>query len=418
MINDFRVEWARGFGVREAGSPEPISERTLFQAASISKPIFALAVMRLVQDGKLDLDTDVSRYLTSWRVPSSGAWTPRVTLGQILSHSAGFTGHGFEGYRTTEKLPSVIDVLDGRAPSNSSRVEVNIVPGTLHRYSGGGITVAQQLVVDALGKPFPLLMRKLVLDPVGMRDSTYDQPLPKSWEKRAATAHPFKGTPLPGKWHVYPEMAAAGLWTTPTDLARAGLELQLALNGDPNRLLSQETAAAMLTAGISEEIGIGFFLTEQDKVIRFGHGGWNEGFVAKATFFKDLGMGAVIMVNSNAGYPLLDEIERAIAREYDWPGYFPHEKVVATVAPEQLDAYAGDYATTRGLKMTVRRRDGSLLLNVEEQPELEMFPESDTAFFARNLNVTATFEKAESGEVKALVLDQEGVTTAAEKRRP
>src|SRR5262249_22335672 len=160
-----------------------------------------------------------------------------------------------------------------------------------------------------------------------MKHSTYEQPLPESWAGAAATAHPSKNRPVDGKWHVYPEMAAAGLWTIPSDLARAGIELQRALKGESNGVLSAETVRQMVTPGISEEIGIGFLLEGKDKAARFGHGGWDEGFVAHMQVYKENGMGAVIMVNSNEGFPIQDEIERAIAREYEWPGYFPEEKI-------------------------------------------------------------------------------------------
>src|SRR5262249_27708993 len=155
---------------------------TLFQAGSVSKPIFALAVMRLAQEGKVDLDEDVNRYLISWKVPANGSWQPRITLRQLLSHSGGMTVHGFPGYASDEKVPSVLDILDGRPPANTPRIEVNIVPGTQLRYSGGGITVAQQLVVDLLGEPFPKMMREVILDPLRMKHSTYEQPLPKKWK--------------------------------------------------------------------------------------------------------------------------------------------------------------------------------------------------------------------------------------------
>jgi CubicO group peptidase (beta-lactamase class C family) len=142
VINHYKIEWARGFGVKEWGKPDAVTEATLFQAGSISKPISALAVMRLVQDGKLDLDEDVNHYLSSWKVPSNGPWQPRITLRQLLSHSAGLTVSGFPGYLRTEQLPSVIDILNGHPPANTARVEVNILPGTQFRYSGGGAMVA------------------------------------------------------------------------------------------------------------------------------------------------------------------------------------------------------------------------------------------------------------------------------------
>ena len=188
VVKDFKIDWARGFGMKEWGKRSPITETTLFEAGSISKPIFAMAVMRLVQEGKLDLDKDVNGYLTSWKIPPNGSWQPHITLRQLLSHSAGMTVHGFPGYLRSERVPSVLEVLDGLPPANTARIEVNIVPGTQVRYSGGGITVAQQLVVDVLGQPFPKIMHELILEPAGMKHSTYEQPLTKAWQSSAATA--------------------------------------------------------------------------------------------------------------------------------------------------------------------------------------------------------------------------------------
>ncbi|KQY94445.1 hypothetical protein ASD24_02470 [Paenibacillus sp. Root52] len=200
VINDFKLDWARGFGVREAGKPEPVTETTLFQAASVSKPIFAIAVMRLVQEGKLDLDRDVNEYLTSWKIPSVSGWQPKVTLRQLLSHSAGVTIQGFPGYERTGELPKLVQILNGQHPANTSSVEVNVIPGLQFRYSGGGTTIAQQLVEDRLNQPFAEIMSELVFAPLGLTNSTYEQPLPSQRHETIATGHPWKGRPLPGKW--------------------------------------------------------------------------------------------------------------------------------------------------------------------------------------------------------------------------
>jgi CubicO group peptidase (beta-lactamase class C family) len=415
VVNGFELEWACGFGVREKGKPEPVTPATLFQAGSISKPIFALAVMRLVQEGKLDLDEDVNRRLTSWKIPASGSWQPRITLRQLLTHSAGLTVHGFPGYGVEEPVPTVVDLLSGRPPANTGPVQVNILPGVQFRYSGGGTTVAQQLVVDVLGKPFPQIARELVLDPLGMVHSTYEQPLPPERAASAATAHPWKSRPLPGRWHIYPEMAAAGLWTTASDLARAGLELQRALRGDPTRLLKRETVAEMLKPQIGEDMGIGFFLEGEGDDMRFGHGGWDEGFVALATFSKNHGTGAVIMLNSNEGDPLMGEILRAIAREYTWPGYFPPAPETSQVAGAALDALAGEYETASKLRFTVARQGESLLLTVGSQPPLALVPQSDTSFLLGPLNGKVSFEKDAQGRGSRLTLEQAGVPTKAER---
>jgi CubicO group peptidase (beta-lactamase class C family)/dienelactone hydrolase len=412
VVNEGRIEWARGFGRREAGRPDPVSERTLFQAGSISKPIFALGVVRLAQQGTLDLDADVNGYLRTWKVPPNGSWQPRVTLRQILTHSAGLTVHGFPGYRTTEPLPSLVDVLEGRPPANTDPVRVNLLPGTQWRYAGGGTTVGQLAVTELVGKPFPEIMRELVLGPLGMSDSTYEQPLPAARSAAAATAHPWKGDPLPGRWHVYPEMAAAGLWTTPSDLARAGIEMQKALRGE-STFLSKERAAQMLSSTVQDDMGIGFFLEGKGETQRFGHGGWDEGFVAKATFYKDRGQGAVVMINSNEGFVLLDEVLRAVAKEYGWPGFFEEEEKAVTAPSEALDRYAGEYTAAGGFRATVTRREGGLLLAREGQPPLELWPASQDRFFARALNADVAFEKGEKA-VK-LKLKQDGRETVVEK---
>jgi CubicO group peptidase (beta-lactamase class C family) len=410
VVNEGRIEWARGFGVAEKG--RPVTERTLFQAGSISKPVFALAVMRLVQEGKLSLDEDVDRYLRSWKVPASGAFQAHLTLRRLLSHTAGLTVHGFPGYTAEEPLPSVVQVLDGEAPANTAPVRVNMLPGVQFRYSGGGVTVAQLAVTDHLGKPFPEIMREWVLGPVGMEDSTYEEPLPPARRSQAATAHPWKGLPLPGRWHVYPEMAAAGLWTTSSDLARAGIEVQKALRGE-SRLLSKDTASEMLTPQIQESMGIGFFLEGKGEGARFGHGGWDEGFVAATTFYKDRGQGAVVMINSNEGAPLLDEVLRAVAREYAWPGFFEEEKKTVPVEPSALGAYAGEYAGKFGLRVQVTRDGNGLLVKVGDQPALAVHAESESRFFSTTLDTALKFDKNDAGIVTGLVVDQGGRQTPA-----
>jgi CubicO group peptidase (beta-lactamase class C family) len=203
---------------------------------------------------------------------------------------------------------------------------VNLLPGVRFRYSGGGITVAQLAMTDLLAKPFHDLMDELVLGPAGMTHSTYAQPLPESRHAQAATAYPWKAQPVPGRWHVYPEMAAAGLWTTPSDLARVGLEVGRAARGE-STFLPRELARQMLTRQVSKsDVGLGFFLSGKGASTRFGHDGWDQGFCASATFYEEIGEGAVAMVNSNEGDEIMREIQRAIAREYAWPDYFPKEK--------------------------------------------------------------------------------------------
>ncbi|MET0401699.1 MAG: serine hydrolase, partial [Cystobacter sp.] len=313
--------WAKGYGVTQPGGTTPVSTETLFQAASISKPVTALAALHYVEKGQWSLDADINEKLVSWKLPENDfTKTEKVTLRRLLSHSAGTTVHGFPGYAVTDPLPTVQQILDGQKPANTAPVRVDLVPGTKTRYSGGGITLVQMMMVDQLGKPFPQIMREAVLEPLGLKHSTFEQPLPAALAPMAATATHSGGASVEGQWHVYPEMAAAGLWTTPSDLARIALEVSKARAGRSTRVLSQGMAKQMLTKQ-SETFGLGFQLT--DGTDRFGHGGSNDGYQCMLSAFADSGSGVVIMSNSDNGFMLLDPIASSVATEYGWKAYKP-----------------------------------------------------------------------------------------------
>jgi CubicO group peptidase (beta-lactamase class C family) len=419
VIEDFEVAWARGFGVLRAGSRAEVSAATPFQAASLSKPVFALAVLRLVQDGLLDLDADVNDYLRSWRVPANEGWQPRITLRQLLSHSAGVNVHGFGGYAMSAPRPSLKRVLRGAKPSNSPPVVVDRLPGLQHRYSGGGSTIAQQIVIDVTRQPFPELMRELVFAPLGMTSSTYAQPLPPAIATKAATAHPWKGKPLRGRWHVYPELAAAGLWSTAADLCRLGAEFMRAVNGKTSSLgLRQDLAVAMLKPQLAGQAigddfaGLGWSCSGKGEAFRCGHGGWNEGFVSVISLLPATGKGAVVMLNSNEGAPLREEIIRAIADEYGWPGEFARTSPIP--APSDID-YAGIYLDDAQREFRIERKGNRLLLIFGAQPPVTLEAYSPTHFAARTLNLSLRFEEPEHKLATTMTVIQDGTTIAARR---
>lgn len=422
VINDFDIDWAQGFGVRDVRSPTKVTTQTLFQAGSISKAIFALAVMRLVQEGRLDLNEDINRYLSTWKVPANSGWQPKINLRQILSHTAGLTVHGFPGYQSSTSLPTVAQILNGESPANTAKIEVNILPGIQYRYSGGGTTVAQHLLTDLFNRPFPKIMNELLLGPLELCHSTFEQPLSGKWAKHAATAHPYKSIPLKGKFHTYPEMAAAGLWTTPTDLATVGVELLKILNNKKqDGLLSRETIENMFTPQLSDQkvgegeyAGLGFFCNGKDGSFYFEHGGWDEGFIAYMRFYKNLGKGAVIMINSNEGNRLVNEILRAIAQEYEWPEVIPPEK--KPISLTNNNRYTGTYVTNSGMIFQVGITEGDLMLQFAEQPPLKIFPLSETLFFTHALNAEVCFEMDDSGDVAALLFIQKPREIKATKK--
>jgi CubicO group peptidase (beta-lactamase class C family) len=397
VINRGEIEWAKGYGVLETGSSQPVTADTLFQAASISKPVATFGALRLVQEGKLSLDEDVNKKLVSWKVPENEfTKDQKVTLRRLLSHSAGMTVHGFRGYASDEPVPSLLEVLDGKKPANSAPVRVDIVPGSTWRYSGGGISVAQQLMIDETGTPFPEFMRRTVLGPIGMARSTYEQPLPSHLRSNASSGHRSDGNMVKGKWHTYPEMAAAGLWTTPSDLARFAIEIQKSRRGESNKVLSPDMVGQMLTVQ-KGSYGLGIGLNGTGKELEFSHGGANEGFRCMLVAFADLGIGAAVMTNSDNGSQLANEILRAISAEYGWPSYKQKERVAVSVDPNILKAYTGKY-TLFGQSLETIIEEGRLYLNAPALGlnKAEMYPESDSKFFLVSADVEISF--ASNGE--------------------
>ena len=317
VIENYKIVDVKGYGVIAAGSTTPVTPKTLFQAGSISKPVAATGALWMVEHGSLSLDEDVNKKLKTWKVPDNEfTTTEKVTLRRLVSHTAGLTVHGFPGYDVDAPKPTLVQIFNGEAPANTPPIRVDTVPGTKWRYSGGGVTIEQQLMMDASGKQFPALMRELVLDKIGMSDSSYEQPLPPARAATTAGGAYSDGKPVHGKWHVYPEMAAAGLWTTPTDLAKFAIEIALSKQGKANRILSQKMTQEMLTP-VMEQVGLGFFL-DKDNPGQFGHNGADEGFQALLTMNADSGNGVAMMANSDNGLSVMDLVLRRVAKEYAW----------------------------------------------------------------------------------------------------
>ncbi len=312
VVRNSKLAWAKGYGVRVAGGSDRVDASTMFQAASISKPVAAIAAMHMSQYGNFTLDENVNAKLKSWKIPG----VETVTLREILSHSAGLTVHGFRGYAAGEPVPTVVQILNGEPPANSKPVVVDVTPGSIWRYSGGGYTVLQELMTDrfAGSKTFPQIMSMIVLNGLGMKNSTYEQPLPPAFHAQAAHGHDKDGREIKGGWHTYPEMAAAGLWTTPSDLARVAIEMYKAVKGESNRILEQKTAAQMLQVQ-KGNYGLGWQVMNGGS--GFVHGGSNEGF--KCLLFAPGGGDAIIiMTNGDQGAKLMQEIEQAATAEYGW----------------------------------------------------------------------------------------------------
>lgn len=412
VIHGGKIEWARGFGVRSIGGAA-VKPDTLFQAASISKPVTALAVLRFVESGRINLDADVNQYLKSWQVPgNSFTQTTKVTVRELLTHTAGLTVHGFAGYASTTPLPSLLQVLNGEKPANSDAIRVDVKPGTVWRYSGGGYVVLQQMLEDLSGEPFPKLMHDTVLVPIRMAHSTYEQPLPKSRMAEVALPYRGDGKPLEGGPHTYPEMAPAGLWTTPSDLARYALEVQRALAGTSKLVLSKAMVQQMLTPGLNDW-GLGPELGGSSEHRYFTHGGGNEGYRCQLVAYNQ-GDGVVIMTNGDGGGAVAGEMLRSVAHEYGWPDFQPKLHSISKVDPKIFDSFAGQYQSEFGL-FTVTREGDELFVQLAGRPKIRLYPESDREYFLTAADATVTFEVDSQGKTDQLTYHEPGNNLPAKR---
>ena len=321
VIRDFEVHWAKGYGVADVVTGAPVDTETLFQAASISKPVTAMAALTAVQEGLFSLDDDINSILSSWSLPGRGFTDERpVTPRLLFSHTAGLgDGHGFPGYAPDAPRPTPVQIFEGEEPSNVGPVELVRPPLTAMHYSGGGTTIMQLALTDARGDPFPELMRRTVLQPVGMTRSTFEHPLPSALDRNAARGHRGGGLPMgTDKWHAYAALAAAGLWTTPGDLARFAIEVQRASRGDRDRVLSRASAQDMLSPVGVGSYAVGFHIEQRGQGWYFSHSGGNWGFVCHLTAHKARGYGVVVMTNSSAGGGLYQEVLERVERAYGW----------------------------------------------------------------------------------------------------
>lgn len=411
-----KIVWTRTYGYADVATKRRVTPTTLFQAGSISKPVAALATLKLVQEGKLNLDENVNDKLRAWKVPDNQfTRTEKVTLRRILSHSAGLTVHGFAGYAAGEPVPTVVQVLNGEKPANSAPVRVDVVPGTIWRYSGGGYVVMQLLLTEQTGDAFPALLHNMVLAPGGMTHSTYQQPLPAALMPSAALPYRGTGLEVKGGPHTYPEMAPAGLWTTPSDLDTLAIELEKEYEGTSHKILSQAMLREMLTHQ-KDDWGLGFELGKDEKAMRFGHDGANEGYRNDWENYMGLQQGVAIMTNSDNGGEIADEYLRAVAKEYGWPDFHQTERAVAKVDPAIYSRYVGTYALQEVGKISVTEKNGKLYMqtNAFGPGPIELLPESDTEFFVLMGDYTFSFENGD--KPSATLTIQVGAEKFAAKR--
>lgn len=419
VIKNYKIQWAKGYGWADVESGKKVTTETRFQAASISKSINSMGQLKLVQQGKMDPEADINQYLKSWKFTyDSLTGSKKITLYQLLSHTAGLDIHGFPGYKRTDPLPSVPQVLSGEKPANTKKVRSLFAAGSKFKYSGGGTTVSQLMLQDITGEDYATYMEREVLKPMGMMNSSYRQPPTDTVD--LATGYYEDGKPVKGKYHVYPEQAAAGLWTTPSDLARYIIECQLALQGKSAKVLNQAMMQKRMTPYIDSNAALGVFIDKRGNRSFFNHNGSNEAFLCASYGSLEGGDGVVIMVNGQ-NFGVIGELLNSVARVYGWEGFFkPEFKKKITPPADTLAAFTGNFKLMNNI-ITLKLCDEGLCIQQNGQPA-----KGYACIFSNNHTFTmrevqgATFSAVYNaeGKIDSLELKQNGVTMKLTRMKP
>ena len=418
VIKNYKLEWAKGYGWADSLAQKPVTTQTLFQAGSNSKSLNAMGILKLVQEGKLNLRADINDYLKTWKFPYDAVSKgKRITIANLLSHTAGLTVHGFNGYEKGDTIPTIVQILNGQKPANSAAVRAAYEPGLKYEYSGGGTTIAQLIIQDVTGKPYAEYMWQNVLKPMGMIASSYAQPPSK--EKLLATGYYNDGRAVKGKYHIYPEQAAAGLWTNPTDLAKYVIETQLSLQGKSQKVLSKELTTLRLTPFIDAKAALGVFIIDKNGVKNFEHGGVDEGFVSQYVGTMTGGNGVVVMTNTyNTDF--FDEIVRSVASVYNWKNaYTPEIKKETFIKNESLQPYLGKYGIGTFI-WSIIKKDNAAYLSITDNEHWgtclwKMHFTSENSFFVLEKNSSFNFIKDNTGKIIGLNWNGEDVLKKAEE---
>ncbi|WP_165420385.1 serine hydrolase, partial [Edaphobacter modestus] len=379
-IRNGAVDWSRAYGVSSIEGA-PVSTETLFGAASISKPVTALGVLKLVEEGKINLDANINQYLKRWKIPDNQFTAKQqVTVRRLLNHTSGIGTHNGEIYDPGSPIPTLLQLLDGEKPARTPPVRVEAVPGTKFAYANGGYLILSLLIEDVSGESFAEYMKRTVLDPSGMKHSTFDAPLPLEWRARTATAYGADGKQsVPPSKFVEPNLAAGGLWSTPTDLAKLLLEVQREYDGKSHKVLHQQTIRMMVSPDKSiasaRRYGLGFEVGGSPENPYIRHEG--------SAFFQDdmveylHGNGIVVMTSGGGGGELAEQVIRSAGTVYGFPDFKSIEHSVVEVPASDLPAYTGTYAYIKvameGDHLTAEIPSGS--------PTARLYPESPTRFF-------------------------------------
>ena len=403
VIKDYKIEWVKAYGWADISENRAATTKTLFQAASLSKSLNGVGVLKLVQDKRLNLYDDINDYLTTWKFPyDSLSQNKKITTANLLSHTAGLTIHGFKGYAKSDKIPTLSEILDGRSPANSKAVRSMYEPGKKVEYSGGGTTISQLLITDITHEQYEDYMWTQVLKPMGMTESFFTQPPPSDKQYLLATGYNRYGEEMKeGKYNIYPEKAAAGLWTNPTDLAKYIIETQLSYHGKSRNVLSQEMTELRMAPYLDNVNAFGVFINKKGDERYFQHSGSNEGFGCQYRGSLKYGNGVVVMVNSdNLG--ILNEVINSVAIVYEWDNFYnPVTKKTISLNDDTLNKYVGTYLLD-GETILITKKENGLWLDSSTQSKIYFITDLD--FYITEYKADYKFTKDLNGIIDGFTI--------------
>lgn len=406
VIDKLRVEWTMGYGFRRAGENNSITPETVFQAASLSQPVAGQTALHYVRTGKFQLNTGVNRLLRSWKLWEGDNINQReVTLFDLLTHTAGLVEWTFNGYSPDEEIPSSEQILEGLKPANSPCLRIVYSPGSEVRISELGFFLLQRLLEDVLDKPFADAASESVLKPLAMKRSAFSAVLPEALAGNAAVGHLRDGEPVKGGYNRYPELAAAGLWSTPNDMAVFVIDIMKTALGESDHVISPEAARAMLTPHVGNR-GLAFKVEDEGDDLYFTIRGRNHGFECVLVAYPVRRQGVVIMTNSDNGSYLIDEILRGVSAVYEWPHFQQEVKTLYRLDPSIYKQYVGRYEINPEYILDVKFEDYYLVIQPTGQAPTKFYVENPSMFFSTDPLIRIRFTRDETGRVNGLMLYQ------------
>jgi len=352
VINEGEVEWSETYQNADFLGEQPLDSTSVFQAASLSKPVTFLAALRMYAAGEIALDTNIQVYLKDYQLPQ-GKQTPEnpVTFRNIFSHTSGISPGGYQGYARDLPMPSDISILRGEEGANTPAIKVVTPPNEVLRYSGGAYTLAELALQDYFAADFSGIMQKWILEPVGMEHSTFTQPFPVADSNKVAKGYTYAGKRVEGAWRNHPEQAAAGLWSNASDMAKILVEVYRAYQGKES-VFSKADIEAILSHERDNHV-YGFFVERSEDDIAITHYGGNAGYRTGMTISLTSGKGLVYLTNSDNGGLLGNTLLLSAAQVYGWK-HFTQEKVHRSeVSSEVLRGLVGEYKWNKEVDLSI-----------------------------------------------------------------